>query len=164
MLLSLLIAALGATVAILVNRGDTSTAMSSIRTTAPAAPTGETTVTPPKATTTVPTPTVPTVTQPTVGPPSAPTAWPAGASGWTVVLASVPTSAGRTAAESQARRAANAGLSDVGVLDSSQFSSLHPGYYVVFSGIYQSLGAAQSAASVARSHGYSSAYPRRVSS
>ena len=37
-----------------------------------------------------------------------------------------------------ARSASRAGLPQVGVLDSSRYSSLHPGYSVVFSGIYDS--------------------------
>ena len=36
----------------------------------------------------------------------------------------------------RARQAKQKGLKDVGVLISSQYSSLHPGYYVVFAGIY----------------------------
>jgi hypothetical protein len=30
-------------------------------------------------------------------------------------------------------------VTDVGILDSSRFSSLHPGYWVVFSGVYRTL-------------------------
>ena len=36
----------------------------------------------------------------------------------------------------KANEALTAKLPEVGVLDSGEFSSLHPGYYVVFSGIY----------------------------
>jgi hypothetical protein len=90
--------------------------------------------------------------------------WPKGRSGWTLVLASLPTSAGRNAATAKARQALNAGLSQVGVLDSSRYSSLHPGYYVVFSGVYPSLSEAQTAASKAADAGYGNAYGRRVTS
>jgi hypothetical protein len=48
------------------------------------------------------------------------------------------------------------------VIDSSRYSSLHPGYFVVFSGIYASLNDAQSAASRAAGAGYGNAYARRV--
>ena len=63
-------------------------------------------------------------------------AWPAGKSGWTIVLDSVPTTNGRAGAVGEAKQALRLGLKPVGVLDSSAFSSLHPGYYVVFFGIY----------------------------
>jgi SPOR domain len=90
--------------------------------------------------------------------------WPRRRAGWTLVLASLPTSSGRPAANAKARQAMAAGLRQVGVLDSSRYSSLHPGYYVVFSGIYASLGEAQNAASRAADAGYGNAYARRVTS
>ena len=82
--------------------------------------------------------------------------------GWTLVLASLPTSAGRDAAVAKAKQALAAGLSQVGVIDSSRYASLHPGYFVVFSGIYASLSSAQDAASRAASAGYGNAYARRL--
>src|ERR671911_546144 len=88
--------------------------------------------------------------------------WPRGRSGWTLVLASLPTSAKRDAALAKARQALEAGLPQVGVLDSSRYASLHPGYFVVFSGLYESLSAAQAAASRAADAGYGNAYARRV--
>ena len=113
--------------------------------------------------------TVPTQTATTPAPASPParrtlTNWPKGKSGWTLVLASLPTSAGKPAAAAKARQALRAGLPDAGVLDSSKYSSLHPGYYVVFSGIYSSIGDAQDAVSKAASSGYENAYARRVTS
>src|SRR5207237_309567 len=48
------------------------------------------------------------------------------------------------------------------VLASSRSSSLHPGYYVVFSGVFTSLAAAQGALTSARSGGYPSAYARAI--
>ena len=75
-----------------------------------------------------------------------------------------PTSAKREAALAKARQALAAGLPQVGVIDSSRYSSLHPGYYVVFSGVYDSLSAAQTAASRAADAGYGNAYARRVTS
>jgi hypothetical protein len=114
-------------------------------------------------------PTVPTRTTATTAPPPQPqrrtlTEWPQGRSGWTLVLASLPSSAGRPAAVAKASEALRAGVTDVGVLDSSKYSSLHPGYYVVFSGIYSSIGDAQDAVSKAAQAGYENVYARRVTS
>ncbi len=90
--------------------------------------------------------------------------WPPRRGGWTLVLASLPTSAGKPAATAKAREALRAGLPQVGVLESSKYASLHPGYYVVFSGVYPSISAAQDAVSKAASSGYENAYARRVTS
>jgi hypothetical protein len=123
-----------------------------------------------------------TVTLPSVstasGPPSTPskpppstttapapgslTAWPAGRSGFTVVLESIPTSAGRSLALERARAASRAGLPQVGVLDSGRYSSLHPGYYVVFSGVYGSSGQAETARAAAAEKGFQLAYSREI--
>lgn len=62
--------------------------------------------------------------------------WPPSKDGFTVVLKSVPTSKGRSQAESAANKARTNGLSQVGILNSSDFSSMNPGYYVTFTGIY----------------------------
>ena len=117
---------------------------------------------------TPPAPTAPTTaTGPRRTPPPPPPRrrlieWPRGRSAWTLVLASLPTSAKRDAALAKARQALEAGLPQVGVLDSSRYASLHPGYFVVFSGVYPSLSAAQTAASRAADAGYGNAYARRV--
>ena len=87
--------------------------------------------------------------------------WPAGQSGYTIVLASLPESGGRGPAVSAAQRAAQSGLTEVGVLNSSDYSSLHPGYWVVFSGIYNSLGEARGALDTARGT-YPQAYTREI--
>lgn len=89
--------------------------------------------------------------------------WPAAGSGWTVLLASYPATRGEAAPRAAARRAARAGLPDVGVLDSSDFSSLHPGYFVVFSGIYTAETDADTALRTARARGFGSAYSREIS-
>ncbi len=81
-----------------------------------------------------------------------------------MVLRSIPTSAGRALAAGEARSASRAGVPRVGLLESSSYSSLHPGYYVVFSGIYDSLEEATNALSRVRSRGYPLAYPREVAS
>jgi len=62
----------------------------------------------------------------------------------------------------RARRAKQSGLKAVGVLVSSQYSSLHPGYYVVFSGIYRSQSEAAAGVSVAHAKGFPDAYQTRV--
>jgi hypothetical protein len=78
------------------------------------------------------------------------------------VLASLPTANGREFALAQARAAEHSGLQAVGIIDSSKYASLHPGYYVLFSGIYTSLDDASTAATTAQSRGYRRAYTRRI--
>ena len=148
------------------------------------------TTTPPVATiapaaTTAPATTTPTTTQPTTTPTPAPApaptpapapaptpaptprptaqgAWPAGRDGYTDVLASIAVSAGRTAAAARARAARRAGVPQVGVLLSSSFTSLRSGYWVVFSGVYDSATAAENALARVRLRGFTDAYPRRI--
>ena len=60
-------------------------------------------------------------------------------SGYTIVLAALPTTVGAKAARARALAAAHAGVPNVGVLDSSRYASLHPGYWIVFSGVYRTL-------------------------
>jgi hypothetical protein len=123
------------------------------------------TQTAPEPTTTAPTSSTPTTTAaPPPPPPPKPTlvGWPASKSGWTIVLDSVPTTSGRVGAVGEARQALGLGLKPVGVLDSSGFSSLHPGYYVVFFGIYDSEAGAQSHVIEAHRQGYRAPYPRRI--
>ncbi len=155
-LLGLVIAAGGASAAIVYSTGQkparTIVATTPVHPTTTTAPPEPTTSTTPSTTTTKPQP----PTKRGVVP------WPAGQSGYTLVLTSVPAGGGRAAAVALAHKALAAGLTQVGVLDSSQYSSLHPGYYVVFSGIYETSADAQTAASRAHSRGYSAAYPRRI--
>jgi predicted nucleic acid-binding Zn ribbon protein len=99
---------------------------------------------------------------PETQPPPGVISWPAGTSGYTVVLASIPTDRGRAAAESRAQVALAAGLPEVGILDSSSYSSLRPGFWVVFSGVYTDLAQARAAVGRARSAGFPDAYSRRV--
>lgn len=129
-------------------------------------PTVATTVSVP---TTGPAATVPTQTRQTTTAPRprarrALIEWPQGRNGWTLVLVSLPTSAGRPQAVGRAREAVRAGLDEVGVIDSSEYASLHPGYYVVFSGVYPTIGAAQDAVSDAAEAGFENAYARRITS
>lgn len=106
--------------------------------------------------------TKPTATGTTPANPNALTTWPADKTGYTLVLVSLPVAGGRTAAVARARNAKAAGLDDVGILVSSDYSSLHPGYYVVFSGIYGSQAEATAAVSNAHAKGYPGAYQARV--
>jgi hypothetical protein len=89
--------------------------------------------------------------------------WPPNKDGYTVVLKSVPTSNGRSGAEQAADKARTNGLTEVGILNSSDFSSLNPGYYVTFTGIYDTQSQANAALPNARSKGFPTAYVREVS-
>ena len=71
-------------------------------------------------------------------------AWPR-QNGYTIALALYPVADGGGAARDRAARALQAGLPQVGILLSSNFASLHPGYYVVFTGIYASRDDAEAA-------------------
>ena len=170
-LLFLVIAALGATVAILSSTRDEgpktlvaipppaqpplTSSVGSTPATVPTTPT-ETGAAPPP-----PPPPAPKPPSPPA-PPAAPVEWPAGQSGYTVVLASVPTKDGRAAGEEQAELAIDAGLTDVGVLESSSYSSLHPGYYVVFTGVRDSFADTQADIERAHASGYPKAYQRQI--
>jgi len=79
-----------------------------------------------------------TARTPAVEPLSQLAVWPRGRSGWTIVLVSTPKARGRDEAVAVAQQARTHGLTHVGVLDSSQFASLQPGYWMTFSGRYQS--------------------------
>ena len=165
-LLGLVIAALAATGAILATRDDDSPTRTQVATgpsTEPAdtvpnetTPTG-TGVEPPPAGTD----TEPVEPEPPPPGPGGLVEWPPGQTGYTIVLASLPESAGRAAAVSAAQRASQAGLTDTGVLNSSDYSSLHPGYWVVFSGIFDTIGEARSAVDTARGT-YPQAYTRQI--
>jgi hypothetical protein len=94
--------------------------------------------------------------KPTVG------TWPANRNGWTIVLVSYPKTNGASAAHATALRALQKGLPLVGVLDSSAYASLQPGYLVVFTGEYGSQDAANAALATARQAGFAAAYVRQV--
>jgi hypothetical protein len=168
-LLGLVIAIAGATAAIvLTDAGAENTTIVATRGGPPHTPTTapETaTVTLPSVSTAPGPPSTPSKPPPpttTAPAPGSLTSWPAGRSGFTVVLESIPTSAGRALALERARAASRAGLPQVGVLDSGRYSSLHPGYYVVFSGIYSSSGQAETARAAAAEKGFQLAYSREI--
>jgi hypothetical protein len=87
--------------------------------------------------------------------------WPRPNRGWTIVLISLPQRAGRAEAEAKADEARKGGLRRVGVLNSSRYASLHPGYYVVFTGIFDTQTEAVSALQRARAV-FPSAYQREI--
>lgn len=84
--------------------------------------------------------------------------WPGG-SGFTAILASLPTEAEAASTQSEATAR---GL-DAGLLFSSDFNSLRPGYWVVFSGVFRDASGAAARATRAHELGYTDAYPRFVS-
>jgi hypothetical protein len=165
---TLLIAIAGAAVSIVVTNhrsGSGGTTLVGSTTTTPPA---TTTTTPPATTTTTPAvthTTTPVTTTTAVAPPTQDgrTLWPTRFSGWTIVLGSYPVTAGKTTPLANATRAARSGLPDVGVLESSNYASLHPGYYVVFTGMYDSEAQAQAALHVTSASGFAGAYPREIS-
>lgn len=164
-LAALIVAAVMTGVAILISAGgDSDSAF--FEATGPATvsvPGGETTTTTQPATTEPTEPTTETA-QPTATEPPRPALveWPPSQNGYTVVIASLPTTGGRADAIRRAREALRSDLPDVGVLDSGEFSSLHPGYYVVFSGIYDDQRSAL--AGLGRVQGlYPAAYIRQIS-
>src|SRR3954468_777911 len=172
-LLTLIVAAAGAAAAIfLTQRNDDKGSVF-------VAPTNNVTVTEPTvvpstapAPTTVDTRNLPTAPEPTTstkkpkpkprGPKNGRVAWPRTAKGWTIVLVSYPKTNGRPSALQTADRAARAGLRRVGVLDSSRYASLQPGYYVVFAGVYPGKSDADTAVATARQAGFGGAYSRQI--
>jgi len=105
-------------------------------------------------------PSTPARTMP--NPAGAVASWPAGTTGYTDVLESLPLASGRQTAAARARTAKLAGLPRAGVLVSSAYASLHPGYLVVFSGVYRTPAEASAGLAAAHSHGFPDAYVARV--
>ncbi len=105
---------------------------------------------------------LPTPPEPGGTPKKGRVAWPAGESGWTIVLVSYPKTIGEADAAATATRAAKNGLGEVGIIDSSRYASLQPGYYVVFTGIYSSKTDADAAVATARQAGFAGAYSRQI--
>jgi hypothetical protein len=165
-LLGLVIAVLGTGAAIAISGdGEEQSAI-------PTATGGSLTVTGGTPTLTAPEPTAPTetttpaTTAPATTTPARPAnpaaiTWPRDRRGWTIVLLSLPQTNGRDAAAAQATKARDGGLRRVGVLDSSRYASLHPGYYVIFQGVYADEAEASSALQRARSV-FPSAYQREI--
>ena len=117
----------------------------------------------------VPAPPAPPALKPAPKPSPAPKAapstglavWPA-RNGYTIVLASIPArGTGLADARAKAKEAQARGLRSAGILDSNHFASLHPGYYVVFVGVYASLEEAQIAVRRVSSR-FPNAYARQI--
>jgi hypothetical protein len=152
-------------------------------TTTPGLPPETTPTTP--TTTTPTTPTTPTTTTPTIPtlpgepPPTTPggtpppsggggnggggngggvESWPDGKTAYTVVLVSAKS---RSQADAKAQEAKGRGI-PAGILRSNNFSSLNPGYWVVFAGQYDSADAARNKAEEYQGQGFAQAYPRLV--
>ena len=164
-LLGLVIAVLGAGAAIAISgEGEEESAISTATGGSLTVTGGTPTLTAPEPTT-APTQTTapPTATTAPPPPPVNPAAisWPRDQRGWTIVLLSLPQQNGRDAAAAQAKKARDGGLRRVGVLDSSRYASLHPGYYVVFQGVFESEAEASSALQRARTV-FPSAYQREI--
>jgi len=166
-LLFLVIASVGGAAAVLASRGEEQTTLVATTAVRQAAQT----VTGTQDTATQTLPTAPTETSAAPPPPPSPTPpaasgsltdWPAGQRGYTTVLRSIPTSRGRAAATEEARKALSAGLAEVGLLSSDDYSSLHPGFYVVFTGVRASFAEAEADVERARSSGFEEAYPREI--
>jgi type IV secretory pathway VirB10-like protein len=124
--------------------------------TAPTAPTTPTTP-PPSAPPATATPTTPS--KPSPSPSSGAVAsWPAGKTAYTLVLISAKS---RKQAFAKAREAKSRGI-DAGVLHSNDYSSLNPGYWVVFVGQYKTVGQARSHIDEYASKGFPGGYPRQI--
>ena len=111
--------------------------------------------------TTAPTTEPPTTTAPAPPPNPAAVSWPRNRRGWTIVLLSLPQANGLSAAAAKAAEARSGGLRRVGVLSSSRYASLHPGYYVVFTGVFDTEAEASSALQRARAV-FPAAYQREI--
>lgn len=161
-LAALLVAAVMTGVAILISTGNdggpeviNATGPSSIST-----PTTESVPTEPATTAETETETTPAETKPSPKPQLVD--WPPSQNGYTIVIASLPASGGRAQAIRKAREVLASKLPEVGVIDAGEFSSLHPGYYVIFSGIYDDQRAALRG--IGRVQGlYPAAYIRQIS-
>jgi len=156
----LLLACVGTAVAVAVTRDSDEQTLTA---TAPPAraPVRSTAVPAPTTTAPATTPPGPATPPPSTATQERPIEWP-DRDGYTIVLESIPTSSSRQRALQTARRALQAGLRDVGVLASSNYASLQPGYYVVFTGVYDSTADAVGALQEAKDAGFQ-AYVRPVS-
>lgn len=114
--------------------------------------------------TTATTPTTTTGTGTTTTGPTGTTAdtsggWPEGRDGWTVIVFGYP-------GDEQRARASAADLQedgfDAGVLDSSQYSSLCPGFWVVFSGVFADRSSAERRERELARAGYAGVFVREI--
>ena len=164
-LVGLAVAVIGTAVAIAISgAGDTEAAVSTATGGSLTVTESGETLTAPEPGTTAGATAPPVTTAPPARTPPRPRArvtWPRDKRGWTIVLHSFPQSDGRDVATGRADEARRRGLRNVGVLDSSRFASLHPGYYVVFTGVFDSQAEASSALQRARA-AFPGAYQREI--
>ena len=88
--------------------------------------------------------------------------WPPNENGWTIVLVSYPKVSGIPTARATVDRAVKSNLRRVGILDSGNYASLQPGYFVVFTGIYASKVDADAAVGTVKQAGFGGAYSRQI--
>jgi hypothetical protein len=127
--------------------------------TAPPESTSETGAVAPATVTVTATTPAPSRHQPDPEPAAALASWPASQTGWTVVLRSAGS---RSSAETVARRALESYGGAPGVVHSSEFASLRPGYWIAFAGRFDSRADAEAALPRYRNSGFGSAYVRLV--
>jgi hypothetical protein len=84
--------------------------------------------------------------------------WPDGRDAYTVVLVSAKS---RSQARTKAEEAIGRGI-PAGILRSDDYSSLNPGYWVVYAGQYDTVEEARRKASDYQGQGFAQAYPRQV--
>jgi hypothetical protein len=82
--------------------------------------------------------------------------------GWIVILASIPTAQGAVAANSFAAQARQSGFGTVSVLNSSNSKPLRGGYWVVYTGPYNTLAQVSTAADTIHGSGFKTAYIRQL--
>ena len=89
--------------------------------------------------------------------------WPAGLDGWATILISKEVDDFDNAYMEDLRSDAQArGLTDLGILYSSDWSTLNPGFRVLYQGPFDTRDEANRAAVAAQGNGYEFAYPRHV--
>ncbi len=124
----------------------------------PAAPAATATTQAPAATTQEPAGTTQETTPTTATTPLTPTTtlakWPTGVTGYTVVLGVITSKATAT---TSATKIAATGI-PTGLLYSSDYSSMHPGHWIVFSGTYTTRAHADAAAAQIKTKGQPGAY------
>ena len=82
--------------------------------------------------------------------------------GWIVILASIPTAQGQDAANAFAAQARKAGVGTVSVLKSSNRRPLRGGYWVVYTGPYNTLPQVSTASDTIHGSGFKTAYIRQL--
>lgn len=82
--------------------------------------------------------------------------------GWIVILASIPTAHGKHAASSFATTAERGGVGTVSILNSSKRRPLRGGYWVVYTGPFDTLAQVNRHAGAVHARGFTTAYIRQL--